>query len=333
MKRIASRWRALSLVGVAAAALVVAGCSGSGSSDGSAGGGDVDYPTGNVEFVVPFGAGGGTDSDARAVVAAMDAAAGGGNLVVNNISGGGGTLGLVEAFQRPADGKTVGLVFPSIHAMGEEVFDAAYDLESLEYIGGFRESYNMIAVPASSGIETLDELLEAGKEKGRLVVVSGPASAFLVTASQILETADIEMESLGYEGVPQAFAGLEAGDGDFWMGGDGAAASLGDSANILAYAAPERSELLPDVPTLSELGYDDIYLDPISAGFAVRGDTDPAIVEILRDLLKEAVNSDEVREYAEETRASIVYIEPDAFKDSVLEALRVTAEYRDVLSN
>src|SRR5690606_38755817 len=150
-----------------------AGCSASGWGDGSAGGGDVDYPAGNVEVVVPFGAGGGTDSDARAVVAAMDQAAEGGNIVVTNIAGGGGTLGLVEAFQRPADGSTVGLVFPSIHAMGEEVFGAGYDLESLEYIGGFRESYNMIAVPASSGIETLEELLEYGVDQGRLVVVSG----------------------------------------------------------------------------------------------------------------------------------------------------------------
>lgn len=303
-------------------ALVATGCSGTGSSD---------YPSGTIRVVIPFGAGGGTDTDARAVVSAM-AAQTDANIVVENVEGGGGALGVIQAMSRPADGRTVALVFPSIHAMGQEVFDADYDLESMEYIGGFRESYNVIAAAAGSGIESLDDLLARGEERGRLVVVSGPKSAFVVTGQQVADTAGVPIESLNYEGVPQAFAGLEAGDGDFWMGGDGAAAGLGDSANLLAYAAPERSPLLPDVPTLGELGIDDVYLDPISAGFVVREGTDPEIVETLREMLQEAMESDEVAEYAEETQASLVYSEPDVFQDSVKQALDVTREYHDLLA-
>lgn len=331
----ARRSRILALVGLAAGALVLSGCSAGGAGDATLPSGSpsegIDYPTGNIEVVVPFGAGGGTDTDARAVVAAMDAATDA-NIVVTNIAGGGGTLGLTEALKRPADGNTIALVFPSIHAMGQEIAGADYDLESVEYIGGFRESYNMIAVAASTGITTLDELFAYGQEQGRLIVVSGPASVFLVTAQQLVDNAGVPMESLGYEGVPQAFAGLEAGDGDFWMGGDGAAAGLGDAANVLAYAAPERSPLLPDVPTLAELGYGDVYMDPISAGFVVRGDTDPAIVDILRGMLRDAVSSEQVTTYAKDTQASIVYSDADTFQSSVFEALKMANQYRDLLA-
>jgi tripartite-type tricarboxylate transporter receptor subunit TctC len=313
---------------LASVAVVTAACSG---GDSGGGGGDApDFPTDDIRAVIPFGAGGGTDADARAVLDPMDQLVDV-SVVPENIAGGGGTLGLIEAMTAEADGHTMALVFPSIHAFGQVVQDAPYDLTEMQYVGGFREQWNVIGVAASSGIETFDQLLERGQEQGRLIVVSGPASNYLVTAKGIADAADADFDSLGYEGVPQAFAGLEAGDGDFWMGGEAAALGFGDAINILAVAAPERIDTMPDVPTLEELGHD-IYLDPISAGFAVHADTDPAIVEQLSGLLEEAVASDAVQEYIDRTDAAITWIPPDEFEASIEESVAAAEENEDVLA-
>jgi tripartite-type tricarboxylate transporter receptor subunit TctC len=322
------RRRLTTVTCLASVAVLAAACSG---GDSGGGGGDAaEFPTDDIRAIIPFGAGGGTDADARAVLQPMDELVDV-SVLPENIAGGGGTLGLIEAMTAPAEGYTLGLVFPSIHAFGQVTQDAPYDLTEMQYVGGFREQWNVIGVSASSGIETFEELIERGQEQGRLIVVSGPASNYLVTAKGIADAADADFDSLGYEGVPQAFAGLEAGDGDFWMGGEAAAQGFGDAMNILAVAAPERTELLPDVPTLGELGYD-IYLDPISAGFAVHPDTDPAIVEQLEGLLEEAVTSDAVQEYIDRTDAAITWIPADDFRDSVVEAVEAAEENQDVLT-
>jgi tripartite-type tricarboxylate transporter receptor subunit TctC len=322
--------RRLTTVTCLASVAVLAACGGGDAGGGSGSDGAADFPTDDIRAVIPFGAGGGTDGDARAVLEPMDELVDV-SVVPENIAGGGGTLGLIEAMTAQPDGHTLALVFPSIHAFGQVTQDAPYDLTEMQYVGGFREQWNVIGVAASSGIETFDELLEHGREQGQLIVVSGPASNYLVTAKQITDAADADFDSLGFEGVPQAFAGLEAGDGDFWMGGEAAALSFGDAMNILAVAAPERVEGLPDVPTLEELGHD-LYLDPISAGFAVHPDTDPAVVEELQGLLEEAVNSSAVQEYIERTDAAITYIPPDDFRASVLEAVEAAQENEDVLT-
>jgi tripartite-type tricarboxylate transporter receptor subunit TctC len=324
------RMRVTTVACLASVAMLAAGCSADGDGGGGGGGDAPDFPTEDIRAVIPFGAGGGTDADARAVLDPLDQLVDV-SVVPENVAGGGGTLGLIEAMTAPADGHTLGLVFPSIHAFGQVVQDAPYDLTEMQYIGGFREQWNVIGVAASSGIETFDQLLERGQEQGRLIVVSGPASNYLVTAKGVADAAEADFDSLGYEGVPQAFAGLQAGDGDFWMGGEAAAQGFGDDMNILAVAAPERVESLPDVPTLEELGHD-IYLDPISAGFAVHPDTDPAIVEQLEGLLEEAVKSDAVEEYVERTDAAITWISADDFRASIEESVAAAEENKDVLA-
>jgi tripartite-type tricarboxylate transporter receptor subunit TctC len=323
------RRRLTTVACLASVAVIASACGGGGGGGGGGGEDAVDFPTDDIRAVIPFGAGGGTDADARAVLDPLDQLVDV-SVVPENVAGGGGTLGLIEALTAPADGHTLALVFPSIHAFGQVVQDAPYDLTELQYIGGFREQWNVIGVAASSGIETFDELLERGEEQGRLIVVSGPASNYLVTAKGVADAADADFDSLGYEGVPQAFAGLEAGDGDFWMGGEAAALSFGDAINVLAVAAPERLESMPDVPTLEELGHD-IYLDPISAGFAVAADTDPAIVEQLEALMEEAVTSDAVKDYMERTEAKITWISGDDFRASVDESVAAAKDNADVL--
>jgi tripartite-type tricarboxylate transporter receptor subunit TctC len=291
-----------------------------------------DFPSKTIRVVIPFGAGGGTDADTRAIVAAMDEAVDV-SVIAENVSGGAGTLGLIDAMKRPADGHTASVVLLPNHGMGQVVLGSDYDLNDMEYLGGFTEEFRVIGTTADSGITSIDELLALGKQKGRLVVVSGAKSSYVVTAKLLADHANAQLDSIAYEDVPAAFAGLEAGDGDFWMGGAGVAQSLGSAINILAYAGPERSPLLPDVPTLGELGLDIGYLDQISAGLSVRGDLDPGVVQTLRDLFKKAVESDSIRDYTKTTGKVITYISPEKFKANVADAIAAVTEYKDILSD
>lgn len=322
------RTRLLLGAAATATALLLAGCSA--PSAETPGDDEVDFPTKTIRVVIPFGAGGGTDADTRAIVAAMDKALDV-SVVAENVSGGAGTLGLIDAMNRPADGHTISVVLLPNHAMGQVVLGSDYDLEDMEFLGGFTEEFRVIGTTAASGITTIDELLERGQQQGRLVVVSGAKSSYVVTAKLLADYADAELDSIAYEDVPAAFAGLEAGDGDFWMGGAGVAQSLGDDINILAYAGPERSPLLPDVPTLAELGYDVGYLDQITAGLVVHGDVDPAVVEKLRTAFRDAVESADIRDYTEKTGKPVTYLSPEKFRTNVSNAIAAVTEYADML--
>lgn len=318
--------RKLSLLGASILLATTTACG------GQSAGSEAEFPSETVEIVVPFGAGGGTDVNARAVATQLNESLDQ-SVIVQNIEGGGASLGLVQALEQSPDGHTLALVFPSVHATTQVTQNAPYDLNDLHYIGGFQERWYAIGTTAESGIETLDDLLELGQSQGELTAAAGPPSNYLATASQIADLAGVELQTIHHSAPPQAFAGMQAGDGDFWIGGDQTALELGDDINILAVAAPERLEILPEVPTLAELGYEDIHQDRISAGFAVHSDTPQEIIDQWIEIVEEVVTSDAMSEYAADANLEIQYIDPDDFEGVVAESLDVAREYQELLSN
>jgi tripartite-type tricarboxylate transporter receptor subunit TctC len=120
-----------------------------------------DYPTRDINNIVIFGAGGGTDLANRLIMAEMSKTLGV-NINVNNVAGGvGGSVGLFESYSKPADGYTLTGLSESMAAswvLGG--FDKKVNIWDYYIIGG---SPDLISVTPSEPYQTLQELVAAAK--------------------------------------------------------------------------------------------------------------------------------------------------------------------------
>ena len=108
------------VVAVAAGSLLLAGCGGGGGGEGAGGSGAEGYPDREIAFIVPFAAGGPTDTVTRLVAEPMSAKLGQ-QIVVRNVEGAGGTVAAGEVANADGDGYTV-----LMHHIGMSTAPALY---------------------------------------------------------------------------------------------------------------------------------------------------------------------------------------------------------------
>jgi tripartite-type tricarboxylate transporter receptor subunit TctC len=87
---------------------------------------------------------------------------------------------------------------------------------------------------------------------------------------------------------------------------------------VIAVFAPERVDLMPDVPTAKELGFGDIAMYS-ARGYALPKGVDPAVREILMDALKQAINDPEVVNKLKELGAQTHFVEGQEYHDFLLQ--------------
>lgn len=121
-----------------------------------------EYPEKPVTLVIPYKAGGSTETMARVYSKALGAALGA-NVVVKTRPGGGGAVGATEVATAPADGYTLlfaastSLLWPPLTQKVE------YDLDSFTYIGQITEYQQAIVAKADAPFDTMEELIEYAK--------------------------------------------------------------------------------------------------------------------------------------------------------------------------
>jgi tripartite-type tricarboxylate transporter receptor subunit TctC len=123
---------------------------------------EVEYPSRDITNVMVWGAGGGTDTANRLVMAEMGKQLGV-NINVNNVTGGvGGSVGQYEAYSKPADGYTlVGLSESVVTAAVQGGFDQRMNVWDFFIIGG---SPDIVSVTPNAPYQTIAELVEAAKK-------------------------------------------------------------------------------------------------------------------------------------------------------------------------
>ena len=125
--------------------------------------GEREYPSRDITNVLVWAAGGGTDTANRIVMAEM-AKTLGVNINVVNVTGGvGGSVGMLEAYNRPHDGYTIAGISESIVTAGVQGgWDKRVDVWDYFIIGG---SPDLISVPANSPYRSVQELVDAAKAR------------------------------------------------------------------------------------------------------------------------------------------------------------------------
>jgi len=213
-----------------------------------------DYPEREVLGVVMWGAGGATDTVARAINPAAEEALGK-PIVVLNKAGGAGAISTAFVNAAPADGYTFlyGAENPQLHGV-MAVSDIDYnDMYPINILG---RGVAVIAVPADSKYQTLADLLaDITANPGQVKMGStGPGGLPSTIAALVSNAADFDVTAIPFDGEGPGLTAMLGGEVDFMPSGISAAAEQVKAGKMRALAVvnPTPVDTLPDVPAITD---------------------------------------------------------------------------------
>lgn len=213
-----------------------------------------DYPEREVLGVVMWGAGGATDTVARAVNPAAEEALGK-PIVVLNKSGGAGAISTAFVNAAPADGYTFlyGAENPQLHpVMGV----ADLDYSKFYPVNILGRGVAVIAVNADSKYKTMQDLLADIKANPGTVKMgsTGPGGLPSTISALIKNSADFDVTAIPFDGEGPGLTAMLGGEVDFMPTGISAAAEnvKAGKMRVLAVVNTEPVATLPDVPAITD---------------------------------------------------------------------------------
>ena len=234
------------------------------------------WPAKPVTLLVPFPPGGSTDMIARTVGAKLQEKLGA-TFVVDNKGGAGGTLGAAQVKRSPADGYTILVSSLGPFVIGPHLIkNAGYDpLTEFDYITVAVQAPNVLTVPASSPHKTFADLLKfikANPEKMTFASAGNGTSDHL-TAELFWQETGTKAVHVPYKGGAPAMSDLLGGqvDATFMNINTGLPNIKAGKLRPLAITSSKRSPLLPDVPTMDELGFKGVTVYSWQAFAAPKG--------------------------------------------------------------
>jgi tripartite-type tricarboxylate transporter receptor subunit TctC len=300
---------------LSAAALVVLigiiGCGGNSSSapvqPAATGNGKPVAPSGfdtsrPISAICPFAAGGGTDVLLRKLAGVISKEYGI-TVVVENVTGGSGAVGLAAVLAKRPDGRTVGVIGPSVQALfAQELFD--YKPEDCTFLNQLFGYPSVIGTLKSGKYNTLEDLVKAAKSDPGKVTIGHNATrtnADALTIFMSLANGNKDLfGNLPYDGAARAVTELLGGHIDAVIGSSTDLLVQRDQINMLAVLG-KKSSLLPDVPSIYDLGYTEKqYPDVGYCRQYIVGPKgmDPAIAQYLSQVFAGAMKTQELQNFA-----------------------------------
>ena len=257
------------------------------------------FPTKQIQLVVPFPPGGGTDVFARLVSQSMGESLGQ-QVVVINRAGAQGSIGLALVAKAPADGYTIGLAEMGSITLNPWMFqNAGFDpVKDFSSIGVGVVYPSVVVVGPTVPAKDLKELVALGKTR-QLSFASGSASSQL--AGELFKmVATVDMLHVPYKGAATAALDLVGGQVDLTCVTAGSAVSLVRAGKIRAIAVmgPKRLAALPEVPTSRESGFPD-FEQVGWFGLVAPAGTPREVVARLNAALNKALAQSDIREKLE----------------------------------
>ena len=250
------------------------------------------WPAKPVRLVNPFPAGGGTDTFARPLAAQLSKQLGQ-QFIVENIGGAGGTIGAAQAARAVGDGYTF-LIGAVHHTIAPSIYPKlSYDIEK-DFVPVTLLAIvpNVIVVQPNKlpQIKTVKDLAEyARANPGKLNFGSPGSGTSQHLAGELFKVNNqVSMVHVPYKGMGPAMQDFLAGSLDLVMDGMGASAAQikAGKARAIGLMAAQRSQHFPDIPTLSEQGFQNSEVSTWYALWAVRGTPPDVIDAMYRETVK-----------------------------------------------
>ena len=275
------------------------------------------WPSKPVTLLVPFPPGGSTDLIARTLGAKLQEKLGG-TFIIDNKAGAGGTVGAAQAKRAPPDGYTILVSSLGPFVIGPHLVKSpGYDpLKDFDYITVAVQAPNVLTVPASSPHKTFADLMKFIKANpGKMTFASaGNGTSDHLTAELFWQETGTQAVHVPYKGGAPAMQDLLGGtvDATFMNINTGLPNIKAGKLRALAVTSNKRSPLLPDVPSMEELGIKGVTVYSWQAFAAPKGL--PADIKArLHDALVAGLNDPAVKPKLLELGFEIVGNTPEQF--------------------
>ncbi|HTO47448.1 MAG TPA: tripartite tricarboxylate transporter substrate binding protein [Burkholderiales bacterium] len=280
-----------------AAALALAGAAGVAHAQA--------FPSRPITIVIPFPPGGISDNSTRVI--SQKAAAGLGQpIVIENRPGAGGQIGADVVKGAKPDGHTLFLANIGSHGINQSLYSKlSYDpMKDFEPITILFSSPTLLVVPASSPVKSMAELIAYAKTKpGKASYGSQSIGSGGHLSGEIVKMKNgLDLIHVPYKGSAPALTDLVAGRIDFLFDPITTALPFVKDGKLraLAITSDKRSPLVPDVPTLAELGYVGYDVNPWFGLAAPAGTPRPIIDRLNAEFSKAAKDPEVVKRLADQ---------------------------------
>lgn len=278
------------------------------------------YPERPVTLVVPFPPGGVADTIARPIAQALGDKLGQ-PIVIENKGGAGGAIGIGQAGRAKPDGYTLLMSLSSISILpaADRLLERkpAYQLDQFVPIARITADPTVLVVRADAPYQTLDEFLEAARKQGGKLSYgsSGIYGTMHVPMEMLQNAAGIKMMHVPFTGAGPAVQALVGGQVDALATGPSSVMQLIQAGRVrpLAHWGDDKLESLPQVPSLKSKGFDASFVQ-WSGIFALAG-TPPAVIDKLRDAVKQIADDPAVQARIAGTGSPVQYLDAPAFDD------------------
>ena len=305
-----SRITAAAIAVVSVAAL--ASCSSAAGQPTSPDGG---FQPSDVRMVVPFAAGGGSDTSGRAIASALEETTGA-TITVENREGGSGAVGYSYFLSQEGNGDYLLASETALLALPLTT-EVDFDYTTFTPIMKLGDDFTLMVVPADSEFETCTDVVDAARSDGVVAAVSGAVSLDEVVFTLIEQDQDVEFNRVPFEGGSEVIAGLLGGQVE--VGSLNPSEVLGqlESGDLRALCAlsDERYEYeeLADIPTAIEQGIDVSFAQ--FRGFIAPGGITDEAREYWIAAATEFASSDAYTTYIEENLMQANALYADEFVD------------------
>lgn len=216
------------------------------------------YPERQITMVVPFAAGGPTDTVARLVAEKMSTDLGR-QIIIENVGGAGGTLGAARVAEADPDGYTLLLHHIGMATSASLYRALPYDtLEGFEYVGLVTEVPMVMVARRDFEPADFPAFVAYVKENAGTVSMAnaGIGAASHLCGMLFQSAIETQFVTVPYRGTGPAMTDLLGGQVDFMCDQTTNTSQQIRGGTVKAYAVttPERLELFPDLPTVAEEG-------------------------------------------------------------------------------
>lgn len=211
------------------------------------------WPDGPVQFIVGYGAGGGTDRGARMIAPELEKVLGV-PVVVQNLPGAGGQIASQALLREKADGRTILVYNQPDLSMSVILKNAPYKLSDFQVVFTEMNDPRILLVNNDSPIKSFDDFMKMAKEKeGGVTVSVSQGGAQELLGKWLIKKLGANIRLVGYKSGGAAAAAMTGGQVDATLGDDFSRFNIRDKARALFIGSDKQSIRWTEAPLMIDV--------------------------------------------------------------------------------
>jgi tripartite-type tricarboxylate transporter receptor subunit TctC len=240
------------------------------------------FPTRPITMIVPYAAGGPTDTIARVIGDRMGQSLGQA-VVIENVAGAAGTIAAARVARAASDGYTMSIATWSSHVVSPVIYQLPYDVfRDFAPVVWLTQTPLLLVAKKDIPAHDLKELVAWLKADQNSVLLGSAGGTDQVAGYLLAQQTGAKIQLVPYRGLAPAMQDLVAGRIDFLFDQPSDALPQIASGNIKVFAvtAEKRAAVAPDIPTVDEAGLPGLHITPWHSLWVPKGTPDAVIAKL-----------------------------------------------------